>query len=180
MTTAQQDIIQQVLHDSSYRLSVFEEHEVDRLRSRGHLQGPPRYKEIPFVRCIIRDKDIQLKPEEVVRQLYAAKLINNYGYPKERLTVEHLVNFGQNTGKADIVITDKDRPDSAYIIVEIKKPKLVDGKKQLRSYCNATGAPIGVWTNGQQISHYNRKDPNCFEDITDIPKAGAEFGGHSQ
>ena len=33
----------------------------------------------------------------------------------------------------------------------------------------ATGAPIGVWTNGQKISRYNRKDPNYFEDITDIP-----------
>ena len=56
-----------------------------------------------------------------------------------------------------------------YIIVEAKKPKLQDGKDQLRSYCNATGAPIAVWTNGQQISHYHRKDPNYFEEITDIP-----------
>ncbi len=38
------------------------------------------------------------------------------------------------------------------------------------SYCNATGAPIGVWTNGEKISHYHRKAPNYFEDITDIPK----------
>ena len=51
----------------------------------------------------------------------------------------------------------------------MKKPKLQDGKAQLRSYCNATGAPIAVWTNGQQISHYHRRDPNYFEDITDIP-----------
>ncbi len=29
--------------------------------------------------------------------------------------------------------------------------------------------PIGVWTNGGQIPHYNRKDPNYFEDLTDIP-----------
>jgi type I restriction enzyme M protein len=36
--------------------------------------------------------------------------------------------------------------------------------------CNATGAPIGLWTNGEQISHYHRKDPNYFEDITDLPK----------
>ena len=28
---------------------------------------------------------------------------------------------------------------------------------------------IAVWTNGQQISHYHRRDPNYFEDITDIP-----------
>ena len=55
--------------------------------------------------------------------------------------------------------------------MELKKPKLKDGKEQLKSYCNATGAPIGVWTNGSSISYYNRKDPNYFEDIPNIPKS---------
>lgn len=73
--------------------------------------------------------------------------------------------------RADIVIFDKDNVLSPYIIVELKKPKLKDGKEQLKSYCNATGAPIGVWTNGEQISYYNRKDPNYFEDIPNIPNA---------
>ena len=30
---------------------------------------------------------------------------------------------------------------------------------------------MGVWTNGQSISHYHRKDPNYFEDIPTIPHA---------
>ena len=115
-------------------------------------------------------QNIQLKPEEIVRQLYATRLIEQYGYPKKRLAFEYSVSFGRETKSADIIIFDKDRTDSAYIIVELKKPKLIDGKNQLRSYCNATGAPIGVWTNGEQISHYHRKDPNYFEDITNIPK----------
>ena len=66
---------------------------------------------------------------------------------------------------------DKDRPDVPYIIVELKKPKLKDGKEQLKSYCNATGSPIGVWTNGDHIEHYQRKDPNFFEKISGIPAA---------
>lgn len=99
------------------------------------------------------------------------KLIREYGYPKKRIELEHPINFGREVKSADIVIFDKDRPTVEYIIVETKKPKLQDGKNQLRSYTNATGAPIAVWTNGGQISHYNRKDPNYFEDITDIPKA---------
>ena len=121
--------------------------------------------------CIIRGKDTQLKPEEVVRQLYAARLIKQYGYPKKRLAFEYQVNFGREKKSADIVVFDKDRPDTPYIIVELKKPKWKDGKDQLRSYCNATGAPMSVWTNGETISHYHRKDPNYFEPITDIPKA---------
>ena len=116
-------------------------------------------------------KNIQLKPEEIVRQLYATRLIEHYGYAKKRLCFEYKVTFGREKKSADIVIFDKDRPDTPYIIVEVKKPKLKDGKDQLRSYCNATGAPIAVWSNGEKISHYHRKDPNYFEDITNIPKA---------
>lgn len=85
--------------------------------------------------------------------------------------MEYEVSFGREKKKADTAIVDKDLPIVPYIIVELKKPKLKDGKDQLRSYCNATGSPIAVWTNGDQISHYHRKDPNYFEDITDIPNA---------
>ena len=56
-------------------------------------------------------------------------------------------------------------------MVELKKPKLKDGKEQLKSYCNATGAPIGVWSNRDSISFYHRKDPNYFEDLSAIPAA---------
>lgn len=166
----QLDIIQTILKDSNYHLALFSEDEIDNLRTK-IFHKMNRGKETPHVECIVRDKDIQLKPEEIVRQLYATRLINQYGYPKNRLGFEHPVNFGREKKKADIVIFDKDRFDTAYIIVELKKPKLKDGKNQLRSYCNATGAPIGVWTNGEQISHYHRKDPNYFEDITDIPNS---------
>jgi len=120
---------------------------------------------------LIRNKDILLKPEEVVRQLYTLRLIQGYKYPKERIRFEFPVNFGVEIKKADIVILDKNRVDTPFIIVELKKPKLKNGKEQLKSYCNATGAPIGVWTNGENISNYNRKDPNYFEEITDIPSS---------
>ena len=162
------DIIQEILKDSKYHLALFSNDEIDALRNKIFLKTV-RKKETPFVSCVIRGKDVQLKPEEIVRQLYATRLITLYGYPKKRLAFEHPVNFGREKKKADIVIFDKDRPNTAFVIVELKKPKLTDGKNQLRSYCNATGAPIGVWTNGEKISHYHRKDPNYFEDITDIP-----------
>ena len=168
---ATKEIIQRSLKDTKYNLSLFSDHEIDSLIDRAYIKIR-NDKENLYVKCIIRDKDILLKPEEIVRQLYAEKLINQYGYPKNRIAFEHLVVFGREKKRADIVIFDKDRPDTAFIIIELKKPKLKEGKEQLKSYCNATGAPIGVWTNGGQISHYNRKDPNYFEDITDIPNEG--------
>ena len=163
------DILQSILKDSNYNISLFSDEELQALRRKVFIKDA-RGKETFFIRCIVRDKEVQLKPEEVIRQLYATRLIEQYSYPKKRLAFEYAVTFGREKKSADIVIFDKDRTDTAYIVVELKKPKLKDGKNQLRSYCNATGAPIGVWTNGQNISHYHRKDPNYFEDITDIPK----------
>lgn len=125
---------------------------------------------VPYIECLKREKLIKLTPEEAVRQLYLYKLIHEYEYPLSRIQVEAGITFGREVKRADIIIMDRDRPTVPYIIVELKKPKLTDGKEQLKSYCNATGAPIGVWTNGEQISCYNRKDPNFFEAITDIPK----------
>ncbi|OQA91519.1 MAG: Restriction enzyme BgcI subunit alpha [Elusimicrobia bacterium ADurb.Bin231] len=155
-----------ILKDSNYNLSLFHQTEIRALETKIKI-----VKNKPYVVCVIREKDVLLKPEEIVRQLYTQRLLKDYGYPKKRIAFEHPVKFGRETKSADIVIFDKDRPDTAYIIVELKKPKLKDGKDQLRSYCNATGAPIAIWTNGEKISYYNRKDPNYFNDITDIPKA---------
>lgn len=130
-----------------------------------------RGSKVPYITCAIRDKEIKLTPEEAVRQLYIYKLMNEYGYAASRIQLETPIHFGREVKRADIAIMDKNRPMVPYIIVELKKPKLTDGKEQLKSYCNATGASIGVWTNGEQISCYNRKDPNFFEEISDIPKA---------
>ena len=161
----QPDILQSILKDSNYRLDLFNESEKQDLRQK--VEGSEKHG----IYCDVRRKAVQLKPEEVVRQLYAARLLKQYRYDTDRVRFEHSVNFGREKKRADIIILDKDRPDTPYIIVEVKKPKLQDGKDQLRSYCNATGAPIAVWTNGQQISHYHRKDPNYFEEITNIPNA---------
>lgn len=163
-------ILLDILKDSKYGLTLFENNEIDELEGiiiEKDIGGQKKY----FINCIIRDREILLKPEEIVRQLYTKRLIDKYKYPKNRIKFEHAIHFGREIKAADIVIFDKDNPSSEYIIVEVKKPKLLEGKKQLYSYCNATGAPIGIWSNGGQISYYNRKDPNFFEDITDIPKS---------
>jgi type I restriction enzyme M protein len=158
--------LSEIFKDTNYDISIFSIDEITALENKIFIKNNR-----PYVECLIRGKAIQLKPEEAVRQLYASKLLKDYGYPKQRVKFEHAVQFGRQTKSADIVVFDKDRQMVEYIIVEVKKPRLKDGKEQLKSYCNATGAPIGVWTNGGQISHYNRKDPNFFEDITDIPKS---------
>ncbi len=102
----QEDIIQTILKDSNYHLSLFPEDEIVALSNRINIKES-KNKITPFVACIIRSKDIQLKPEEVVRQLYAARLIEQYGYPKKRLAFEYQVNFGREKKSADIRLEER-------------------------------------------------------------------------
>lgn len=162
--------IYEILKDSEYKAQQFSQEAINRINERiAEKEGKAGMQ--AYVECLVRKKQIKLSPEEVVRQLFIDKLINDYGYPVSRMQLEYPVYFGREVKRADIVIMDEDRPIVPYIIVEVKKPKLKDGKEQLKSYCNSTGSPIAVWTNGDQIAYYNRKDPNYFEDIRDIPKA---------
>ena len=147
---------------SESHIAELEEHVIERTTKRGVDY---------YLTCLVRKKEIKLTPEEIVRQLYLLVLTRDLGYPVSRMALEYEVTFGREKKRADIVVFDKQQTTSPYIIVELKKPKLKDGKEQLKSYCNATGAPIGVWSNGRQISYYHRKDPNYFEDLSMLPRA---------
>jgi type I restriction enzyme M protein len=160
----------QILKDSNYKLSQFTPEEIAQLEQSIILKSS-KSGEAPYTVCLVRKKEIKLTPEEAIRQLYLRVLTERFYYPLNRIQVEYGVNFGREVKRADIVVMDKDRLNTVYMLVEVKKPKLKDGKEQLRSYCHATGAPIAIWTNGDQISYYQRKDPNYFEDIPGLPNA---------
>ena len=124
------------------------------------------------ITCFMRNKDVQLKPEERTRQLWLARLIDQYGYPASRIAVEYPITFGRDSSKrADIVVFDADRPTVPYIIIEVKQGKLRDGKEQLRSYAHATGAPLAMWSNGILAEVWHRKNPNYFVSIHHLPRA---------
>ncbi|CCI09516.1 N-6 DNA methylase [Microcystis aeruginosa] len=159
-----------ILKDSSYKLSQFTPTEVEQLEQTITLKKT-KNGEAPYTICLVRKKEIKLTPEEAIRQLYLRVLSDRLNYPLSRIQVEYGVNFGREVKRADIAVMDKDRLNTVYILVEVKSPKWKDGKAQLRSYCNGTGSPMAVWTNGDQISYYQRKDPNYFEDIPDIPNS---------
>lgn len=163
--------IYDILKDTNYKAEQFSDEAIARLNARIEERTDKKGKVSAVAKCLVRKKDIVLKPEEVVRQLFIDRLINEYGYPGSRMQVEYPVYFGREVKRADIVIMDEDRPTVPYIVIEVKKPKLKDGKDQLKSYCNSTGAPIAAWTNGDQIAFYNRQDPNYFKDIRNIPTA---------
>lgn len=162
--------IHDILKDTNYKLTQFKSQYIDELNNSIEMKEQ-KNGVVPYVICKVRDKSIKLTPEEIVRQLFLLTLHHEYDYPYSRMQIEYTVHFGRETKRADIVIMDKIQPTVPYIVIEVKKPKLKDGKEQLKSYCNSTGATMAVWSNGEQTVYYHRKDPNYFEPIPDIPTA---------
>lgn len=128
--------LNELFKNTTYDDTLFSVEDKSTIESRIFMKSV-RGSEVPYITCAIRDKEIKLTPEEAVRQLYIYKLMNDYGYAASRIQLETPIHFGREVKRADIAIMDKDRPMVPYIIVELKKPKLTDGKEQLKSYCNA-------------------------------------------
>jgi type I restriction enzyme M protein len=124
-----------------------------------------------FIKCQIKERTKVAKPEEVVRQLWIYRLLTEYGYSKERIDVEKVIYFGSRVepGAADIVVYHEDL-EHYYILFEVKRPSRTAGLEQLKSYCNAEGTPIGLWSNGNEIIRLHREEPNLFIEIPRIPK----------
>ena len=158
--------IADILRGSEYSLTLFSADEVAALKVFDR-NGKA------YLDCVCSLKPRPAKPEEIVRQLYLGKLMNEYGYSRDRIAIEKQVYFGSAVHEkaADIVVWEKGTTDTPYIIVECKKAKRKDGLEQLKSYCNAEGSPIGVWTNGGETIYLHREDPNLFRNLDGIPRA---------
>ena len=96
-----------ILKDTNYKLKQFSEELVRELEEKIIVKANKKGVDEYFVECLIRKKEIKLTPEEVVRQLYIAKLITEYGYSKEQIDVEAGVQMGragEHEKRADIVV----------------------------------------------------------------------------
>lgn len=112
-------------------------------------------------------------PEEIIRQLWVYKLIHQYGYKADQIDLEKSVQFGTEIGTkaADIIVYTDATKTTPKLIIECKRPKRKDGIEQLKSYMNAKGAPVAVWSNGSERIILYRPYPAQFDDtLSDIPK----------
>ncbi len=134
-----------------------------------------------YLKCLKRNKDLLVwneerqagEPEEIIRQLWIHKLINEYNYPLNRIDVEVSVDFGHEVHEkaADIVVYQEDK-QTAWIILEVKSPEAKDGLEQIKSYLNAKGGPLGILSDGRAKIILYRPYPHQFENtLRDIPKA---------
>lgn len=146
---------------------------VDELRIRGNE-----------VFSVIRQKWVQLTPEERVRQEFLRILANEYGYSTEQIA-EELEVTGRGSGKAraDFVIwrtaQDKLEGKNPLIVVEckadnvtIKPPDYGQGD----NYARLTGARFFATHNSKETRYWrvvHDKMPKTLDEIENIPHADA-------
>ena len=95
--------LNEVLKNTNYDVALFSE-EARKYIEDAIVVKTVRGKEMAHITCLKRGKEIVLKPEEAVRQLYLYKLIHEYGYPVSRIEVEFPIHFGREVKRADIAI----------------------------------------------------------------------------
>ena len=150
----------------------------------GKDAGKTKYYLKSFITFSTGNEEVQVyadggktSPEEIVRQLWVYKLIQQYGYKEDEIALEVGVQFGTEVGTkaADIVVYTSATKVTPKIIVECKKPKRKDGIEQLKSYMNAKGAPVAIWSNGSDSIILYRPYPAQFDDtLFDLPKRGQQ------
>jgi type I restriction enzyme M protein len=189
MTT--REIIDRIFKDpaTTYELTEFENlgkplHDIlfiyPKTAATGRDAGKTKYFLKSFIPFSSGNEEVQVyvedgkaSPEEIVRQLWVYKLIHQYGYKEEEIDLEASVQFGVEVGTkaADIIVYTDNSKETPKIIVECKKPKRKDGIEQLKSYMNAKGAPVAVWSNGSDSIILYRPYPNDYDDtLFDLPK----------
>lgn len=194
-TMKTKEVIERIFKDPStqYELTEFETlgrpiHEIINIYPKviesGREAGKTKYFMESFVPFSSGKEEVQVfaedgksNPEEIVRQLWVYKLLNVYEYQPGELELEKSIHFGTevNTKAADIVVYSDATKQTPKIIIEVKKPKRKDGIEQLKSYLNAEGSPVGVWSNGSDSIILYRPYPKDFDDtLFDIPKRGQE------
>ncbi|MBM7635384.1 N-6 DNA methylase [Streptococcus saliviloxodontae] len=162
-------------------LTAFSKEEIQWLNDRINLRKDGKAGVECVVRGLNRDNDyFELKPEEIVRQLYAHQLIETYGYPKELLDFEVLTTFAGREKirekRIDIAIYENSKKKKISAIIEVKRPNVTDEnkiegdesttpKEQMASYCKQNQAQIGVITNGGSLLKFY-KSPDFDNELS--------------
>ena len=152
--------------DVKHGLSLFNSDEIKAIE-RLIIEQEGKY----LIKCQIKNRYKIAKPEEIVRQLWIYRLLNEYNYPKKRIGVKKIIYFASQAGSqfADIVVFQEDLKHY-YILFEIKMSDRTTGLEKLKNYCSTEGSPIGIWSNGDEIVRLHKEEPNLFIEIPRIPK----------
>ncbi len=132
----------------------------------------------------LRDKYLDAKPEEKVRQEFICRLINDYGYTLEQMAQEvQLTSSSRGTGRAsaDIVVwrtkKEKEQNKTAFLVVELKAEAITlkpEDFYQGYNYATWSRAKLFVISNGKIIKIYKTIEeelPLSLQPVGEIPQA---------
>lgn len=160
--------IQDILKpEEMQNLTLFTEQEIEWLNARINIRNNGKFG----VECVVRGRNdngdfFEIGPEEVVRQLLAHKLIEEYGYAKEQLEFEvpALIAGKEIEGekRIDIAVYPDANRKKMLMVIEVKRPEIKDENKkydgesstprqQMESYCLQRKALIGAVVNGGNL-----------------------------
>ena len=130
----------------------------------------------------VRNKWLVKTPEEIVRQQFLTRLVNQYGYELNQIEEEvEITGSGAGKARADYVLwrtkDDKIGGKSPFIVVECKADNVAIDQKvyfQGEHYARIAGAPFFITHNNNETKYWRvitGKMPGSIEEIEDIPKA---------
>src|SRR5579883_53060 len=114
------------------------------------------------VKCLRRNKDVILSPEERVRQRVLHWLLKVRQWPASRISVEEPIQFvDRSRGRADIVLRANDDYATARIVVECKAGGILLGEdvaRQAQAYARKLRASEIWLTNGEEHRFFLKSD----------------------
>jgi type I restriction enzyme M protein len=117
-------------------------------------------------------------------QVFARRLVEDYGYPKELIQTrpQHRVrkrpSDEEKSYPVDIAVfrTPKKLEDDLFLVVECKKKTRKDGVAQLKLYLDMSAAEVGVWFNGDEHQYLrkilHKNGSRTYEPLPNIPRHG--------
>lgn len=128
-------------------------------------------------------RDVESKPEEIVRQRFIRVLAEHYGYALEQIDQERRTQHGHRSPRADIVVWQTPAEKAAspspspVLVVECKAETIEIQERdyyQGESYTRAVGCEFFIAHNARHTAVFKLVPglPGEFVAINEIPKAG--------
>lgn len=146
---------------------------------------PPEELKAGYILDYISGQPVKATPEEVEAvQVFARRLVEDYGYPKENIQTrpQYRVRKHPSDEKksypVDIAVfkSSKKIEDNLFIVVECKKKTRKEGVAQLKLYLDMSSAEVGVWFNGNEHEYlrkiHHKDGSRIYEPLPNIPRFG--------
>lgn len=117
-------------------------------------------------------------------QVFAKRLVEDYGYPKELIQtrpqcrVRKRPSDEEKSYPVDIAVfrATSRLEDELFMVVECKKKTRKDGVAQLKLYLDMSAAEVGVWFNGDEHEYlrkvHHKDGKRTYEPLPNIPRHG--------